>query len=57
MTYKQIEASREIRLWTTQVILPLLLMGTTVAMVNPDVKEVVLERFRELKKKIRKSHK
>ena len=37
MTYKQIEASRELRLWIGQVIVPAVSV-TAVVLANPDVR-------------------
>lgn len=57
MTYKQIEACREARLWITQVIVPTLVV-TTVVMANPETKAVVMAKFKEAKAKIQnKLHK
>ena len=53
MTYKQIEASREIRLWITQVIVPTLAITTaTVAMV-PELREAATTKFEEVRGKIK----
>lgn len=49
MTYKQIDASREVRLWVTQVIIP----AFGVAMLIPEVREAVVTKVRELKEKIK----
>ena len=49
MTYKQIEASREIRLWITQVITPALAL----ALVVPESREVIVTKAREVKDKIK----
>lgn len=43
MTYKQIETSREIRLWIGQVIVPAITFGT-IAMSNPQVRGYVNEK-------------
>lgn len=57
MTYKQIEACREARLWITQVIVPTLIV-TTVVMANPETKAAVTAKFKEAKAKIQnKLHK
>ena len=53
MTYKQIEASREIRLWITQVIVPTLLMTTTVVATVPELREAATAKFEEVKNKIK----
>lgn len=51
MTYKQIEASREARLWIGQIIVPVF---TTVAamMMVPEVRANVVEKASEIKGKI-----
>ena len=49
MTYKQIETSREIRLWITQVIVPALAL----ALVVPESGEVIVTQAREVKDKIK----
>ena len=53
MTYKQIEASREIRLWITQVIAPVLLLTTAVAMSDPETKAAVVAKVNGVKAKIK----
>ena len=49
MTYKQIETSREIRLWITQVIVPALAL----VLVVPESREVIVTKAREVKDKIK----
>ena len=44
MTYKQIEASREARLWIGQVIVPAVTC-VTIAMANPEVRKAVTTKF------------
>ena len=48
MTYKQIEASREVRLWITQVVIPIL----GVAMMIPEAREAVVAKAKEVKDRI-----
>lgn len=48
MTYRQIETSREIRLWLGQIILPI----ATVVMLVPESRNVVVTKFKEAKKVI-----
>ena len=48
MTYKQIEASREVRLWITQVVIP----AIGVAMMIPEAREAVVAKAKEVKDKI-----
>ena len=48
MTYKQIEASREARLWITQVALPIV----GVVMLVPDARKAVMTKLKEAKKAV-----
>lgn len=48
MTYKQIEASREARLWIGQVILPII----TAVMLVPEAREAVVDKVKTVKKNI-----
>lgn len=51
MTYKQIEASRELRLWIGQVIVPAI--GVLVALsANPEVIQAVNEKAKAIKEKL-----
>ena len=52
MTYKQIEASREIRLWVTQVILPVLGIGTVLVTTNPELRDKIATNAKSVKDKI-----
>ena len=52
MTYKQIEASREIRLWIGQVIVPAAVAAVTV-MSNPNVRDFVSTKFDGLKRNVK----
>ena len=52
MTYKQIEASREMRLWITQVIVPATLMVATVFATVPEVKHEAAEKIKDVKQAI-----
>lgn len=54
MTYKQIEASRELRLWIGQVFIPVGLCVATVMSV-PGAKEAASEKVEKIKKKFRKT--
>ena len=49
MTYKQIEASRELRLWITQVIVP----AAAIAMMIPECREAVVKKAKEVRDKIK----
>lgn len=56
MTYKQIEAGREVRLWIGQVIVPgIILAGTVLA--NPTVRQNVQQCVDNVKSKFKKSSK
>lgn len=48
MTWKQIEASREARLWLSQIVLPV----ATVVMMVPETREAVMTKAKEAKKAI-----
>ena len=48
MTYKQIEASRETRLWLSQIVLPIV----GVVMMVPETREAVVTKVKEAKKNI-----
>ncbi|WP_304643276.1 hypothetical protein [uncultured Parasutterella sp.] len=50
MTYKQIEASRELRLWIGQVIVPAVSV-TAVVLANPDVRNAAKEKLDNIKRK------
>lgn len=49
MTYKQIEASREARLWITQVIVPALGMATALVATVPEIREAVVTKAKDVK--------
>lgn len=51
MTYRQVETSREIRLWITQVIIPMF----GIAMMIPEAREAVVTKARELKDKVKEN--
>ena len=51
MTYKQIETSREIRLWIGQIIVPAATVAVTMLTV-PEVREAVGAATNEIKTKI-----
>lgn len=51
MTYKQIEASRELRLWIGQVIIPAI--GVSMALLtNPEIKRAASEKFEIVKHRL-----
>lgn len=53
MTYKQIEATRELRLWIGQVIVPAI--GVSAAILsNPEVRRAASEKLEDVKAKVRR---
>ena len=52
MTYKQIAASRELRLWIGQVIVPAVTMAVALASI-PEVRNTASRKLGELKWKIK----
>ena len=48
MTYKQIEAAREIRLWIGQIVIPVCTLAAT-ALTIPEVRQTVAEKFKSVK--------
>lgn len=56
MTYKQIEASRELRLWIGQVIVPAVTMAVALAVALasiPEVRNTASRKLEELKWKFK----
>ena len=53
MTYKQIEASREMRLWIGQVIVPAVTAAVAIAS-NPQTRNYVSEKYNNVKSRIQK---
>lgn len=53
MTYRQVETSREIRLWITQVIIPMF----GIAMMIPEAREAVVAKTKELKDTVKENFK
>lgn len=51
MTWKQIEASREIRLWIGQIVVPTITLAG-MAMSIPEVREAVGSKARQMKEAI-----
>jgi hypothetical protein len=51
MKYKHIEASREIRLWIGQIIVPAITLAAT-TMTIPEVREAVAAKANEMKRNI-----
>lgn len=54
MTYKQIEASREIRLWIGQVIVPAITTAAAVLYMNPELRQKAAEKVNNIKTKFKK---
>ena len=52
MTYKQIESSRELRLWIGQVIVPTVTMAVALASI-PEVRNTASRKLEELKWKFK----
>ena len=52
MTWKHIEASREVRLWLTQVIMPVAGIFTTAMVMVPEFREAVTTGAKNVKNKI-----
>lgn len=51
MTYKQIEASRELRLWIGQVIVPIITVGIAIYS-NPEARQAVSNTVHKIKLRI-----
>ena len=56
MTYKQIEASREMRLWIGQVIVPAAAAAIAIAS-NPQTRNYVSKKYNNVKSRIQKKFK
>lgn len=52
-TYKQIEASRNARLWITTVVMPAAMFGLTLYNSNPEMKHSINEAFVKGKAKVK----
>jgi hypothetical protein len=53
MTYKQIETSREIRLWIGQIIVPAVTAVATVMYMNPELRTKAKTTFENVKENIK----
>lgn len=51
MTYKQIEASREVRLWIGQIIVPAISIAVTTLAI-PEVRQAVVTKAESIKQSI-----
>ena len=49
MKYKHIEASREVRLWVTQVIIPLIGTGGLIIATVPEARETLKAKWKDRK--------
>lgn len=53
MTNRQIETSREIRLWIRDIIVPSIGVGATVLWLHPEIKDNIKTKIDEIKIKIK----
>ena len=53
MNYRQIETSREIRLWATQIILPAVGMATAMLIAKPELAKNISKNFKNLKNNVK----
>ena len=53
MTYKQIETSREVRLWIRDIIVPAVAAVGTVMYMNPELRAKATNKVNEVKYKIK----
>lgn len=55
VNYRQVETSREIRLWITGIVMPVVLGATALLVSNPelakDVKETVTKKVEDFKRR------
>ena len=51
MTNRQIETSREIRLWIRDIIVPAIGVGATVLWLHPEIKDNIKSKVDEIKSK------
>lgn len=56
MTYKQIEASRELRLWIGQIVVPALTLAAT-TMAIPEVRQAIAAKAEDIKYSIERKMK
>ena len=57
MTNRQIETSREIRLWIRDIIVPSIGVGATVLWLHPEIKDNIKTKIDEIKSKFNKGGK
>lgn len=53
MTNRQIETSREIRLWIRDIIVPSIGVGATVLWLHPEIKDNIKSKVNEVKNKFK----
>jgi hypothetical protein len=56
MTYKQIEAAREVRLWIGQIVVPACVAATTFLTI-PEVRQAVAAKAEDVKRSIENKRK
>ena len=57
MTNRQIETSREIRLWIRDIIVPSIGVGATILWLHPEIKDNIKTKIDEIKSKLKKGDK
>ena len=57
MTNRQIETSREIRLWIRDIIVPSIGVGATVLWLHPEIKDNIKTKIDEVKSKFKSKFK
>ena len=57
MTNRQIETSREIRLWIRDIIVPAIGVGATVLWLHPEIKDNIKFKIDKVKSKFKKDGK
>ena len=57
MTNRQIETSREIRLWIRDIIVPSIGVGATVLWLHPEIKDNIKSKIDEVKIKFKSKFK
>lgn len=57
MTNRQIETSREIRLWIRDIIVPTIGVGATVLWLHPEIKDSIKSKVDEVKNKFKNKFK
>ena len=56
MTNRQIETSREIRLWIRDIIVPSIGVGATVLWLHPEIKDNIKSKVDEVRSKLKKKY-